>query len=174
VLEDDQGAFEVSAWLDGYYEYFNHPNGELRAEAIKSWYRNDVVGYYGKSVSPDTIVADKFTFAERWPVRSYRIRSGSIAVKQTALRGIEDPTDAVRVTGIVDWRCESPERRQVSSGSASFEYILFPKTGQSYADRGFRISTEDMTILSRRVEAMDTAVCAYSTPPYSGPCGRKQ
>jgi hypothetical protein len=60
----------------------------------------------------------------------------------------------------------------MSSGSASFEYVLFPKAEQSWADRGFRISMEDMKILSRRM-AMDTAVCSYATPPYSGPCGRR-
>ncbi len=77
------------------------------------------VTYYNMVKSRDEVVADKLGFLNRWPERSYQLRSGSLSVRCDRL-----PWSQCRIEGIVDWRVKSQERRSESSGSASFFYVV--------------------------------------------------
>jgi hypothetical protein len=57
---------------------------------------------------------EKHAFAERWPERSYKLRSGSVAVDCDSAHLV------CIVTGLVDWTCTNPARRASASGTASF------------------------------------------------------
>jgi len=71
------------------------------------------VNYFGRSVDRDGVMAAKRRFAERWPVRSYRHRPGSMKVH------CDDGECVVR--SIVDWEAASPSRKAHARGSFRFQ-----------------------------------------------------
>ena len=71
------------------------------------------VTYFGHSMDRDAIFNAKKRFAERWPVRRYRPRPGSMTAQCEATE--------CRVRSIVDWEAASPARKAHSSGALRFE-----------------------------------------------------
>jgi clan AA aspartic protease (TIGR02281 family) len=83
--------------------------------AIRRFYASSVM-YYGKPTGLDALMAEKHTFAERWPTRSYAPRDGTMAVSCA---------DAIcTVTGVVDWRDENAAAGRLSTGAASFRMTI--------------------------------------------------
>ncbi len=93
----------------------------------------DHVDYYGKSVSLDEVMAEKNTFADRWPNRAYSVRPGS-----------ETVTCAItcEVSGEVEWFALAPARKRTSSGIASFSMTWNPMTQRIEAESSKVITTD--------------------------------
>jgi hypothetical protein len=86
-------------------------------------YPSEVI-YFGKRASKDYVMAEKRAFIERWPLRAYSIRPGTISTSC-------DPKDnSCAVTGIVDWRASSPDRNAASTGSARFQLTFAINAGE--------------------------------------------
>jgi hypothetical protein len=84
---------------------------------LNSLYANEV-DYYGTRLSRDSVLADKRRFAERWPERAYRIQTNSMKAQCSASECV--------VTGNIEWEARSLSRKAISSGTASFSYVLIP------------------------------------------------
>jgi len=91
-------------------------NSSPQALADMYW---DSATYYGKLSSKQDILLDKQKFIERWPVRTYKIRPGTTAVKCIGERVTE-----CSVTGVVDWEVSNQAKRSI--GATSFDYVLRP------------------------------------------------
>ncbi len=88
----------------------------------------DPVTFYGKVRSRASVVAEKRKFAERWPIRRYAARPGSVTVH--CANGL------CTISSLVDWYAHSDERGKTSSGAAQFELIWDAATGQIVSESG--------------------------------------
>jgi PAN domain len=79
------------------------------------------VDYYGTRLSRDSVLADKRRFAERWPERAYKIQADSMKTQCNASECV--------VTGTIEWQARSVSRRAITSGTASFTYVLVLSDG---------------------------------------------
>ena len=133
---------------------FNNPQVTL---AGLYW---DAANYFGKVTLRQDILIDKQKFAERWPVRSYKIRPGTAAVACSGGPYDGEPqTTECKVTGVVDW--ETSNKAQRSVGAATFDYTLRPwPLGSWRADSNaapdLRISGENGKVLQRQITAIQT------------------
>jgi hypothetical protein len=80
----------------------------------------DKVRYHGKLVPRQAVVLDKQRFAQRWPERSYTIRSGSISAT------CADASGVCRVVGIADRVLANAATKAKWRDLASFEYQVAP------------------------------------------------
>jgi hypothetical protein len=90
----------------------------------------DQVDFYGKQISRGEVLAEKRSFTERWPERSYTVQPSSMnAACDERLSGFsqalpqEDAVECI-VTGIVEWKTRSSARKAAASGLADFTYVL--------------------------------------------------
>jgi len=75
-----------------------------------------VVTYYGKYLHLSEVLADKRSYFERWPERSYFVRDDSVSVSCDVSR--------CRVTGMYDWAVRSYPRNRQAKGMATFSYVV--------------------------------------------------
>jgi hypothetical protein len=73
------------------------------------------VSYYGRSLDQNSLFEKKRRFAERWPVRNYRHRPGTLSVR------CEKPAGQCWVRSIVDWDAANPTRNAKKRGAFRFE-----------------------------------------------------
>ena len=76
------------------------------------------VNFYGKFIDQRSLFAQKRSFGQRWPIRRYAHRPGTMQVTCDAA------TRACLVKSIIDWRAASPARGAVSRGASTFELGL--------------------------------------------------
>jgi hypothetical protein len=76
------------------------------------------VNFFGRSVDQQELLAQKRRFAQRWPVRNYRHRPGSLDVR------CDDAGKHCRVQSILDYDAANPERGARARGSMQFELGL--------------------------------------------------
>jgi hypothetical protein len=95
------------------------------------------VGYYGKHLDAEQVLADKRRYFQRWPQRQYRL-------KPETLRVACDETRATcRIAGELEFRAADPATARVSSGTASYDLrVVFTAAGP-------RIIEENGRMLSR-------------------------
>ena len=80
------------------------------------------INYFSQVKRKEQVLREKAAFIKRWPERNYRPRQNSIHVTCEMLYG--EPVCAVN--GLVDFKCRSPQRHAVSTGTAYFyAYIWF-------------------------------------------------
>lgn len=72
--------------------------------------------FYGNVVSAASVMEEKRKFAQRWPIRDYSVRDGSLSVACT--------DTMCSVSAVVDWFAHSPSRARSSNGVATFEFRL--------------------------------------------------
>lgn len=77
----------------------------------------DQTTYFGKTLSHAELMQAKRRFAERWPIRRFVVRPDDLSV-------VCDPHHLCTVWGLVNWRCESPERHADAMGTSVFEFQL--------------------------------------------------
>jgi hypothetical protein len=137
----------VETWLKRYFAAGNLPNNAQTPQKILSWYYmplhkpDGFTTSFKKLVHSNDLVAEKYKFITRWPIRNYRVRPGTVTVSPQPQTGWLD------VTGIVDWTCSAPDRGQATSiGSEQFSFELFDEGGGH-----FTIIAEDAQILTRTV-----------------------
>jgi len=139
--------------------YFANWSFNSSPQALANMYW-DSATYYGTMTSKADILLDKQRFIEQWPVRNYKIRSGTAAVKCIGERVTE-----CSVTGVVDWEVSNQTKRSI--GAATFDYVLRPWPLGSLAVNGderteLRISVENGKILHRQVtDRCDNAIGKY-------------
>jgi len=70
--------------------------------------------FYGRVLNRRGLMREKARFVQRWPVRHYAHRPGTMRVS------CEAHAPRCMVRSIIDWRAESPARRAASQGSSRF------------------------------------------------------
>ena len=73
------------------------------------------ISFYGRRLDHHKLMREKARFLQRWPVRSYAHRPGTMRISCDARAA------RCLVRSVVDWRAESPVRRAVSRGVSRFE-----------------------------------------------------
>ena len=73
------------------------------------------VNFYGRFIDRATLFRQKRSFGQRWPVRRYEHRPGTMNIRCDAR------SQACLVRSVIDWRASSPARGAVSRGSSTFE-----------------------------------------------------
>lgn len=73
------------------------------------------VNFYGQTIGQRNLFDQKRRFGERWPVRRYQHRPGTMRIT------CEGRTQACLIRSVIDWVAANPERRAVSRGSSTFE-----------------------------------------------------
>jgi len=106
------------------HDYFRHFSS---LDALKYFEKDyaDSINYYGRQVDRTLVVLEKARFVRRWPKRLYTVRA-------TSLNIICDETGigVCSVTGLVDFECQSPDRRAISTGLASFNAAILMQDDQ--------------------------------------------
>ena len=112
-------------------------NGSAAIADVTATYAPEV-RFYGRVLNHEQLRAEKRRFLERWPVRRYALRPGTV---RAACEG-----HLCRVRALLDWLAEDPRRSAVSRGVSSFEqtFMLVPgtrpavieETGKVLARRG--------------------------------------
>jgi hypothetical protein len=104
-------------------EYFQH----LSSRDVMDQFQHDYakyIKYFNKVKRKEEVLREKAAFVRRWPERNYRPRQNTIRVTCEMLYG--EPVCAVN--GLVDFKCRSPQRHAVSTGTAYFfAYLWFDK-----------------------------------------------
>jgi hypothetical protein len=72
------------------------------------------VRFYGRLLSRSDLHAEKRRFIQRWPIRRYALRPGTVRVTCAG------PNVRCTVRGVLDWRTESPSRGVQTHGSSRF------------------------------------------------------
>jgi hypothetical protein len=112
----------------------------------------DSASYFGKIVPKTAIITDKQNYFDRWPNRTYTIKSVS-PIKCYGVASNE--LNECLVSGEVAFEVTNGTKR--SAGTATFEYVLRPwpngswitDAGLPYA--GMRISVENGKVLTRQI-----------------------
>lgn len=132
----------TASFLNGVYSRLSGPN-ELARNYLNDMYA-DSVNYYGKPLSRDQVVVQLHRFFERWPVRQYKPKNGSVEIR------CDEKTLICLVKGTLEFDSRSPERNERSAGVATFEYTL----SYSSPTASPRITAESGAIIERRKESL--------------------
>jgi hypothetical protein len=76
------------------------------------------VNFYGEQKSSSQIISEKLQYNERWRGRRFLLRPGTIST------GCEPSGTTCRVTGMVEFDFDSPQRNARSRGLSSFEFVF--------------------------------------------------
>lgn len=98
-----------------------------------------VVRYYGHAMMRGAVMEEKRQFAERWPIRTYTVRPGTLLVTCA-----QDAAECSAI-GTIDWKAESPSRGAVSTGSAQYEL-------------GFRFEREGPVVIAEKGEVLSRQI----------------
>jgi len=100
--------------------------------------------YFGKMMPVYQIIAEKQKYFDRWPNRTYKMKS----IEPVKCTGT-DPQTECKVSGVVDFEASNQIKRSV--GTATFEYT-FRSWPDNWQERlGFKISAEGGKVLTRQV-----------------------
>lgn len=112
---EPSGSTEVAtAFAYTYHNALSAPNGEALA-FLEKVYTGDIE-FYGRVIPSLIVMQAKRAFSERWPVRDYSIRDGSM--------NVECADANCKVSALVDWFAHSDTRNKTSSGVAKLELLL--------------------------------------------------
>jgi S1-C subfamily serine protease len=104
----------AEAFAIAYHIAWSSPN-EQAIEFMSSIYGTSV-DFYGNRISHSALVDEKRKFAERWPVRTYTTRAGSLTANCIG--------STCTMTATVDWFAHSPLRQRSTNGVATFSFDL--------------------------------------------------
>jgi hypothetical protein len=96
------------------------------------------VNYYGKKRSREGVLADKFAWMERWPVRDYRVQ------EESAEWQCNESARLCVVKVIVDFDARNPATGKVSKGVTTNEL------GVAVSNNAVEIEYENGKVLARR------------------------
>ena len=80
------------------------------------------VRFYGRVLNRSGLQAEKRRFIQRWPIRRYALRPGTVRVSCSPLKA------RCTLHGVIDWRTESPRR-------AVRARLVLVRTGIRFFDR---------------------------------------
>jgi hypothetical protein len=107
----------------------------------------DQVQYYGKVLAKQTVLNDKAAFFEKWPVRNYSVRAGSVTVTCKTV-------SECRADGVLDW--EVSGHILSSKGSGTFSFVWYLEGGD------WKIASETNRPLDRK--SIDAPAASVSRP----------
>ena len=96
-----------------YLQGWSSGNAQALAD-VKALY-GPRVNFYGRFIDRQVLFSQKRSFGQRWPVRRYEHRPGTMQIR------CEAQTQACLVRSIIDWRAANPARGTASRGSSTFE-----------------------------------------------------
>ena len=139
-----QLSARTSAFLVRLYSALSSPN--VDAINFVSDIYADNLQYYGKLLSRDQVLAQIVRLIERWPLRKYKTKEGSVSIQCDAKALV------CAVKGTIEFDSRSPARNERSSGLATFEYTL------SYASPTAvpKITVEGGAIIEQRKELLSS------------------
>jgi hypothetical protein len=133
-----------------YMQEWSSPNASALAY-MNRVFPNSAI-YFDHTLTHEQLMRAKRRFAERWPLRRFLVRRGDLSVVCNARH-------LCTVWGLVDWRCESPERNAVARGTSVFEFQL--QDAQTVVDEdGFVIARGQ--VLPHYSQAVPNAPIVYS------------
>ena len=116
----DGSTARMRQWAESlayrYLEVWSSGNAQALAD-VEALY-GPRVNFYGRSIGQSALFDQKRRFGQRWPVRRYSHRPGTVQVTCDAT------SQACLVRSIVDWEAASPGRRAYSRGSSTLELGL--------------------------------------------------
>lgn len=107
-----------------------------RALPRLAFYYAPFVDFYGNSFSQAQVLAEKNTFAARWPIRDYRVEPDSVRVSCTP--------DGCIVDSVIAWEATSPERGAKAAGRSTWSLVLISLDGR------LQIASESGKTLKRK------------------------
>lgn len=99
---------------------------------------SDRIRFYGRTVSQRELWNEKRRFTQRWPIRSYAHRPGTMRTD------CDVAGRSCRVRAIIDWTASNPRRGASSRGSSLFEL------GIDFSGRQPLVRTESGQVVARR------------------------
>lgn len=99
---------------------------------------SDRIRFYGRTVSQRELWNEKRRFTQRWPVRSYAHRPGTMRTD------CDVAGRSCRVRAIIDWTASNPRRGASSRGSSLFEL------GIDFSGQQPVVRTESGQVVARR------------------------
>ena len=131
----------VAGWIQDYYTFWSKSGRSIAG--LDAFY-SLTVNFYGGDVPKSKILAEKAKFVERWPVRSFAIKPGTLSV------ACDRASSECTARGVVEWDVSSQDRLERSVGAANF--IITVTAGGKLA-----IKSETGSIISRRIEPLKPA-----------------
>jgi hypothetical protein len=128
VLVSAEGSSEAKAraFAYAYHQAWSSDNAAALAYMRRTY--APIVRYYGKNRRAADVLAEKIRFAERWPIRYYAIRNGSMAAQCSGT--------LCEVQAVVEWYASSGARRRTSLGVARFDLEVDVATGLISGESG--------------------------------------
>ena len=124
------------------YRTTSGPDDEALA-ALNNIYA-ETVRYFGKELSREQVMAQVQRFIERWPVRQYTPKEGSVTID------CDEALFACAVKGQVQFDAQSSTLNKRSTGLATFEYSLSFRSPEQVP----KITVENGAVLERNMEPL--------------------
>ncbi|MDM9628427.1 hypothetical protein QTL95_21245 [Rhizobium sp. S152] len=112
-------------FIAGYHDAWSRGNGEALGFMEKAY--ADTIQFYGKPTPKAQVMTEKRDFAERWPIRAYSVRNGSVRA---------ECSDKCRIDGVLDWYAKKELNQKISSGAASFSLVWDQSSGLIVSEQG--------------------------------------
>lgn len=103
---------KAATFVTSYHDAWSRGNFEALTFMDKAY--AETVNFYGKATAKAEVLGEKKNFANRWPVRAYSVKPGSLKITCTETCNIE---------GVLDWFTKRIAGNKTSSGSAAFSLI---------------------------------------------------
>jgi hypothetical protein len=121
-------------------DYFAHwsEGGDEALAYFAARYAGHVT-FYGQILDRAEVMASKRSYAERWPLRVYTVRSDAIDTF------CNQANHTCTISGIVDWDCRNPSRHAETTGSAHFSLTV------ALTDGAGEILAESGSVIARHI-----------------------
>lgn len=121
TVQDQPGGMEeiALALLASVNADWSLPN-DPALTAIERYYAA-YVDFYGNVLPRSAVMSDKQKFADRWPIRQYRVDPNSIEI------GCND--DGCVIESIIEWSAKSVKRGAQASGASTWSLVLIRENG---------------------------------------------
>jgi uncharacterized protein YaiE (UPF0345 family) len=129
---------EAVTFVMNFFSQLNAASRSGSISALATAY-SDSVEYLGSNKTSREVLSDKQNSLRWWPVQIYSVR------QETLRANCVDANSGCIVTGIVDWRFESPGRSMSALGNSRFSLYLAKASPER-----FLIVREDATVLSNQ------------------------
>ncbi|WP_262568854.1 hypothetical protein [Agrobacterium tumefaciens] len=122
---------KASVFVTAYHDAWSRRNAEALAFMDNAY--AETVDFYGRTTPKAAVIGEKRNFANRWPVRAYSVKAGSMKVTCA---------ETCKVDGIVDWYTKRDVGNRTSSGSAEFSLVWDQRAGVILSETSKVIQTD--------------------------------
>lgn len=103
---------KAAAFITSYHDAWSSGNFEALTFMDKAY--AETVNFYGKATAKAEVLGEKKSFANRWPVRAYSVKPGSLKITCA---------ETCKIEGVLDWFTKRIAGNKTSSGSAAFSLV---------------------------------------------------